>query len=116
MVFRGVLPCADCSRYNDGQGSKFCLVCPDIAQATKGVEKGLREKLSGSLPVEAIRDYKIVLYEMKEIRRAHKARKDMNDLHRAILTLHLAEFRHHQIASLLNTTRQTVYQTIKVFK
>lgn len=116
MVFKGVLPCADCSRYNDGQGSRFCLVCPEITLSVKGVEKGLREKLTGPLPSEAVRDYKIVLYEMKEIRRAQKARKDMNDLHRAILTLHLAEFRHHQIANLLSTTRQTVYQTIKVFK
>lgn len=116
MVFKGVLPCADCSRYNDGQGSRFCLVCPEITLSVKGIERGLREKLTGPLPSEAVRDYKIVLYEMKEIRRAQKARKDMNDLHRAILTLHLAEFRHHQIASLLSTTRQTVYQAIKVFK
>lgn len=116
MVFKGVLPCADCNRYNDGQGSRFCLVCPEITLSVKGIERGLREKLTGPLPSEAVKDYKIVLHEMIEIRRAQKARKEITELQKAILALHLAEFRHHQIASLLNTTRQTVYQTIKVFK
>lgn len=116
MVLKGVLPCADCSRYNDGQGSKFCLVCPEIANATKGIDKSLRERLHSLLPADTVKDYKVVLCEMIEIRRAQKVRKEITDLQRAILALHLAEFRHHQIASLLSTTRQTVYQTIKVFK
>ena len=109
------LPCPECSAYNNGMGSKFCLVCDVIQERTKGLDKSLRERLIDYTDSAPSRDYKTILNDMAAMKEASERRQAMTITHRAILTLSLVQFTPQQISELLSVSRKTIYRTIRIF-